>query len=197
VRTEQRTARGPLLVALCIAAAQWGCAADRPLALDVAALDSGQIYTASAGARTLVARRPDDGLTLCAEPAPDAAVSTDEDLAVALTLVDLRDGADQARAGEEESSLGGRYPNVLVTRELFFRLCEFMANTPLTAEERIALFRSTLDSVNTINGAPLGTGSAAQSSLDAEIDDDGMLGIPQSADSDEDDEENEDDDDES
>ena len=86
---------------------------------------------------------------VCAQPAPDAAYDQSEggDFSIAL----INTGSDDGGVSEasEDIELAGRTPSVLITRELFFRVCEFSNNFDLTKEEALNLFKQTLTTVQT------------------------------------------------
>jgi len=89
-------------------------------------------------------------LMVCAQPFPDSAFNQSEDTNINLSLVSQSgtesesDGNDE---GSEETELAGRTPAVLITRELFFRLCELSRNHKLTKDDVISLYSKTLDIV--------------------------------------------------
>lgn len=89
--------------------------------------------------------RKGDG-SLCFGPQPDATI--DEDGAAGT-------GSFGVGVGDNELPLGGRNPNVLITRDIFFQSCLAESRLNLDRAERIALFNRTLDLVRAINSASL------------------------------------------
>jgi len=89
----------------------------------------------------------------CSQPPPDAAFQQGESGDVNVSIVSVggggeTDGADES-SDSNEVEMAGRTPAVLITRELFFRACEFSHNHALSKEEAIALYNKTLDAVST------------------------------------------------
>ena len=78
----------------------------------------------------------------CTMPQPDATFSatTEEGLGLAI-------GSEEATMGSSEAEMVGRTPTVLMSRELFFRTCEFAVNYNLSKKEATDLFNKTLDTV--------------------------------------------------
>tara|TARA_B100000676_G_C18027683_1_gene816635 strand:+ start:1237 stop:1797 length:561 start_codon:yes stop_codon:yes gene_type:complete len=85
----------------------------------------------------------------CALPPPDAAFDQSEAGDISLSLVDLSDGTDSGDESENsaEVEMAGRTPTVLLSRELFFRTCEFSHNYDLTKEESLVLYNKILDTI--------------------------------------------------
>ena len=85
----------------------------------------------------------------CAMPPPDAAFNQSEAGDISLSLVDLGDGADSGDESDNsaEVEMAGRTPTVLLSRELFFRTCEFSQNYDLTKEEALVLYNKILDTI--------------------------------------------------
>tara|TARA_Y100000992_G_scaffold295134_1_gene255694 strand:- start:542 stop:1126 length:585 start_codon:yes stop_codon:yes gene_type:complete len=78
----------------------------------------------------------------CTMPQPDATFSatTEEGIGIAI-------GSEEATMGSSEAEMVGRTPTVLMSRELFFRTCEFSVNYNLSKKEASDLFNKTLDTV--------------------------------------------------
>ena len=98
---------------------------------------------------TFVFSRKNDWIT-CTTPAPDATFTQSEEGDVSFSLVTIGGGNDKGGAEAEnsgEDEMAGRSPAVLLTRELFFRLCEFSRNYQLEKNEAIELYKSTLQTV--------------------------------------------------
>ncbi len=92
----------------------------------------------------------DTKFVTCAEPAPDASFSQGESSGFALSFLNFGGTPSSGEQAEDsdEVELTGRTPGVLMTRELFFRLCEFSRNYDLTKEEAKALYVQTLQTVS-------------------------------------------------
>jgi hypothetical protein len=80
----------------------------------------------------------------CTMPQPDAtfSVTTEEGMGLAI-------GSEEATMGSSEAEMVGRTPTVLMSRELFFRTCEFAVNYNLSKKEATDLFNKTLQANNT------------------------------------------------
>jgi len=107
--------------------------------------------------------RNEDG-TICYGPPPDASI--DEQAGGAVKWFSFGDNND-------ELPLGGRNPNVLITRDLLFQSCLAESRLKLNNEQRIKLFYKTLAIVQSINGKSL-DGNAVTTNADS-----GSQTIPQ------------------
>lgn len=85
----------------------------------------------------------------CTQPPPDTAFDTGESANMAISLISLQGGDSGGESADaEEAEMAGRTPAVLMTRELFFRACEFSQNYGLGKDEALALYQKTLDTVS-------------------------------------------------
>lgn len=118
-----------------------------------------EIYGATAGIRSIFLRKSSSESTYCAEPAPDVAIGGSESGNIGAS----QSGAGSEKVGISESTqddnLGGRSVNVLITREIFYRTCEFLSNVNLSKEEKVALFNTSLQHIVNINSVNLGKGT--------------------------------------
>ena len=113
---------------------------------------SDEIYMIGPSTQLVVQRR--DG-RLCFGPAPDAAPEKDTSFTLALPLtVNTSDNESGSRVSEE-LPLGGRNPNVLITRDLLFHSCLIESQLNLSADELREFWKSTLDAIVKINGQSL------------------------------------------
>ena len=78
----------------------------------------------------------------CTMPQPDATFSVTTEEGMGLSI-----GSEEAPMGSSEAEMVGRTPTVLMSRELFFRTCEFAVNYNLSKKEATDLFNKTLDTV--------------------------------------------------
>lgn len=90
--------------------------------------------------------------TVCVGPPPDATADLGFSAGVS---VFSGGGNDSAGGAEEEIPLGGRNPNVLVTRDILFQSCLAESRLDLNADERKAHFAATLQLVQQINAQSL------------------------------------------
>jgi hypothetical protein len=101
----------------------------------------------------LIAGAKDAKFNICAQPAPDAARSEtmSEDLNISLISMGAQSQESRGGASVDEQEMIGRTPSVLLSREMFYRLCEFMHNVDLSNSEKIELYKATLDAVTRIS----------------------------------------------
>ena len=139
------------------------CASPDPLAVNLHRGQNLTLHSTTAAVSSTVVRAVGDNRIICAQPQPDASISESEGASVSIALAKVS-GDEQAseQSGENENSLGGRDPNVLITRELLFRQCEFLGNSNLTDQQKIDLYNATLSAIVTINQAALGDGTEVE-----------------------------------
>lgn len=91
-----------------------------------------------------IVRNPDG--TVCYGPQPDASIDVADGV-----------GVSALAYGDEsvELPLGGRNPNVLISRDIFFQTCLAESRLDLSREERIKLFYRALDMVEKVNAGSL------------------------------------------
>ena len=82
------------------------------------------------------------GDSICRTPAPDAL--TGESDSTALSFAGQSVGADQSFSVD---GLGGRSPEVLIARELMYRLCELSVNVRLSKEEALKIYGDTIGKI--------------------------------------------------
>ena len=101
--------------------------------------------------------------SVCVGPPPDATADLGFSANVAL-VGGAQDGS--AGGGEEELPLGGRNPNVLITRDLLFQSCLAEARLKLSPDERKAHYQNLLQVITAINAKTL-DGAAIQSDAES------------------------------
>jgi len=142
-----------------------GCSSWNPLEIQqVVDKKESQVtfYGSTAAVRNVVVRNKDGNRVVCAEPMPDTAFDEEEEADWDFSFISLGgDEKGEEQSGAVEAGLGGRSSNVLITREILFRYCEFLGNGNYSNEEKIGLFKTVLTSVVTINQKNLGTGTRA------------------------------------
>ena len=122
-----------------------------------------ELYGTTAGIRGIIMRKSSSDSVYCAEPQPDAGVSESLSENVAVSQAEAGNESEGGSESVGESSLGGRSVNVLLTREIFYRTCEFLSNVNLSEDEKLAVFKASLQSVIDLNNTNFGNGSASQS----------------------------------
>ena len=85
--------------------------------------------------------------TLCYGPQPDATIDID--------LSGNSISGSLLSATDDEKGLGGRNPNVLITRDILFQSCLAEARLKLSDVERKELFLKTLDVIQAMNSVSL------------------------------------------
>jgi len=123
-----------------------------------------ELFSSTAGTRNVVVRQKSDSYHFCSEPFPDAAVDRKSSFAFDLSLIQRSDETSDSN-GLSEASLGGRSVNVLITREVLFRTCEFISNAELTAQQQADMFKQALSTVQQINAVNLGDGSSDEAKI--------------------------------
>lgn len=124
-------------------------------------------YPASISHSLIFSRKSD--VFICTTPAPDANFDQTEEGDFNFSLISVggsgndKGGAEAEGSGETE--MAGRTPTVLMTRELFFRLCEFSRNYQLDKNEALELYKSTMQAV--IDGWKIEAGNTKVSIGDA------------------------------
>jgi len=92
-----------------------------------------------------IVKNPDG--TYCYGPQPDGAIN------ISRSGTGINGGT--GTGSDDEAYLGGRNPNVLISRDLLFQSCLAEARLKLSNEERKALFSRTLDIIQAINSESL------------------------------------------
>ena len=110
----------------------------------ISALDAEKMISHTASLSGVLIVNPKKRRFICAQPSPDSAFSQGESGNVALNIFSYQsDGSSEAEESTE-IEMTGRTPAVLLTRELFYRLCEFGHNFDLDKTEAIALYEKNL-----------------------------------------------------
>jgi hypothetical protein len=100
---------------------------------------------------TMIHSRKNDWIT-CTTPAPDANFDQSQEGDFNFSLISVGGSGSNNKGGDEaessgESEMAGRTPAVLISRELFFRTCEFSRNYQLEKNEAIDLYKATMQAV--------------------------------------------------
>lgn len=140
VRRAGRPMVGVLLASLLLAGCGSKVFEPTPHAVP---LSGSMALSATASLHHIVVLERGSNLVLCGHPQPDSSFNQEDG-----GMVGFGFGGASEKTGLEEGSsegeLTGRTPAVLMTRELFFRACEFSRNYNLTKEEATALYLQTL-----------------------------------------------------
>lgn len=143
----------PFAVLACVGAfvTVGGCATTVDDVHHYSTRDLGRSVTLVTASSQIIITNPDG--TICVGPPPDATA----DLGFAANVSVLGTGGDSGgvAGGEEEIPLGGRNPNVLVTRDLMFQSCLAEVRLKLTADERKQHYAALLELIAKINADSL------------------------------------------
>jgi len=104
------------------------------------------ITNTASSAHTFVHDRSNERI-ICSQPHPDAAFDEADESQTTIALISTSEDQAGMSVSTEEVELAGRTPTVLMTRELFFRACEFSYNYKLDKEEALELYNKTLDAI--------------------------------------------------
>ncbi|AWL10845.1 hypothetical protein HMF8227_00339 [Saliniradius amylolyticus] len=113
-------------------------------------LNNNHVLTTTSGQGQIYVMQRNNNHYLCSLPQPDSAFDQKDGGNIDVSLIST--GGDRGASTNEDSEeveLAGRTPTVLMTRELFFRACEFSSNYQLSKDEAKALYMKTLDGVIT------------------------------------------------
>lgn len=110
-------------------------------------IETNHVLTTTSGQGQTYVFRKDADFILCTNSQPDAAFDQSEGLDLTIGLVNTGSDSGGVSEGDQELELAGRSPALLMSRELFFRACEFSHNYKLTQQEAKALYEKTLDGV--------------------------------------------------
>ena len=141
-------------LALAIAISASGCAsiADEPVPVSTPVVDERIVSSTSSVANTLILDKQTNFVT-CTAPQPDASFNQGQQFRVSGLVATGTTNKDSGGLGEgeesRETSLGGRSPAVLFSRDLFFRACEFSRNYELEKTEALDLYKTTLQAAST------------------------------------------------
>ncbi len=124
-----------------------GCASMEYPVPSQSTINNNQIMTTTSGQGQIYVLSRDNNHYLCSLPHPDSSYDQKDGGSFELSLVSVKDKQVSDSEDSEEVELAGRTPAVLISRELFFRACEFSSNYQLTKEEAKALYMKTLDGV--------------------------------------------------
>lgn len=106
------------------------------------------ILTTTSGQGQIYVLAKNNNHYLCSLPEPDSTFNQKESGALSISLINTQgEKSSNISEGSNENELAGRTPAVLMTRELFFRACEFSSNFQLTKDEAKLLYLKTLDGV--------------------------------------------------
>jgi hypothetical protein len=119
-----------------------------------------KIYSTTADMQSSFMKNVNSGEHFCDSRASDVADTESVGIGISGSMTGEKAGvSDSASSGAV--ALGGRSPNVLITREVMYRTCEMVMNLTLDKEEALDLYIKTLDLVKSLaqNDTNAGTSS--------------------------------------
>ena len=126
-----------------------GCVSLAEPTLKERQIHSNTVLSSTASLSHTLVRGVNDKHIICAQTAPDATFDQDDAFSFSFAIVNTGSsdaGGDEE--GTEEAEMAGRTPVLLLSRELFYRTCEFATNYNLNKAEAKELFSKTLDTVS-------------------------------------------------
>ncbi len=133
----------PAIVGVVLA----GCGQVAELRPSTTSIEPGITLSGTAALNHHILLTKDSSIHVCMAPPPDAVLNQEEEGDFSFMTFG---GGEEAAAEEEGTTEGemlGRTPAVLVTREIFYRLCELSRNYQLSKEEVLTLYRTALDGI--------------------------------------------------
>ena len=112
--------------------------------------DKNTSISVTAGVSQTIIRDRNSRYIMCAQPMADAAYDESAGGNVSYALVSTSSDQITDQSDENEVEMAGRTPAVLITRELFYRLCEFTGNHRLSDETATKLYLQTLRTVGSV-----------------------------------------------
>jgi hypothetical protein len=125
-----------------------GCSSMYQPEPDISDLDGSHVVTITGALSQSFVRDGKSSLIICSQPMPDAAFDETEGGSVAMTIPGMGSESGNETEGSNDVEMAGRTPAVLITREMFFRACEFSSNFNLSPEDATKVYLQTLDTVS-------------------------------------------------
>lgn len=125
-----------------------GCSSMYQPEPDISDLDGSHVVTVTAALSQSFVRDGNTSLIICSQPPPDAAFDETEGGYVSMTIPNMGTESGSETEGSNDVEMAGRTPAVLITREMFFRACEFSSNFNLSPEDATKVYLQTLDTVS-------------------------------------------------
>lgn len=157
------------------------CSSIQPLEVKFQKIEGNGFYSTSAATKSTIVRDLNDRRIICSQPAPDATFNEQDNASFGFSLLHIGDKTSEAVSeGETEGGLGGRSVNVLLTREMYYRMCEFFANTNLSDSLKVQIYDQTLQSILKLNATNFGTGTGSGSTSQALYNENNLQSPPDS-----------------
>lgn len=139
----------------CIFLAINGCASNGPAEIhDVGDPVGLHVVDYDASRRGAYVRINENHVTVCAEPQPDIAVATAQELKATIDALSKVKASLDSKLAEQTIDLARRGQTLQILREAMYRLCELKANS--SDKEAIDLYKNVIASIQAIAIAELG-----------------------------------------
>lgn len=110
------------------------------------------LLTTTSAESSIVILDKDNTVVFCSEPASDVLINTNESLSLSADIEGATDSTSDS-IGDKESALSNITGNLLLTREILYRACEFISNSDLSEKQKLDVFLKALELVATVNRA--------------------------------------------
>jgi hypothetical protein len=137
---------------LCVASLSsfsWGCSTPFEPNMQSESLKQNTVVSGTPSLSGYSGIGKKDKMSVCLGRGADATFNQSESANLSIAIVSTGGddkGSESENTGEEEMS--GRTPGVLISREIFYRVCELYTNLDLDKKEAIGLFKSALGVVS-------------------------------------------------
>lgn len=112
--------------------------------------ESFDLLTTTSAESSIVILDKDNTIVFCSEPASNVSINSEGALSLS-GVVAGKPGKAIDSIGVNESSLIDGTGNVLLTREILYRACEFISNSNLSEIQKRDVFLKALEAVTSIN----------------------------------------------
>ena len=112
--------------------------------------ESFDLLTTTSAESSIVILDKDNTIVFCSEPASNVSINSDNALSLSGMIAGTKDSASDS-IGVKESALIDGTGNVMLTREILYRACEFISNSNLSEEQKRDVFLKALEAVTSIN----------------------------------------------
>lgn len=105
--------------------------------------------------------KPASGERHCRAPDPDFTVQSSEGVSLSDALASTASESVSLGGGQAAMSLGGRSPDLLITRELMYRACELASNINADEDTTIKIYTQFLKTIENISQSQTGNGTSS------------------------------------
>jgi hypothetical protein len=112
--------------------------------------ESFDLLTTTSAESSIVILDKDNPIVFCSEPASNVSVNSDNAFSLSGVAAGQQGKASDS-IGVKESALSASTGDVLLTREILYRACEFISNSNLSEVQKRDVFLKALEAVTSIN----------------------------------------------